>query len=180
MQDMVTVHTTKFRSKIVYPVDQRVKFIKSGKYEQDFKAGDLGVVQRVISPFPSATDTIYLIVHEKSGELMWATGEDVIPFQQLTLDEEFAATVKSVREDKEKSAKSKAHVLCEASYYDEMVPCIKPYKHTGYHEAEGGLTWLTPHPGFGPAVSTWNKNDDDPYRVMSLNGFEHPFRNRYY
>lgn len=64
-----------------------IKFTKSAKYDYDFKKGDKGTVERVISPFPRATDTIYLVLHEESTELMWVTGKDIVPFDQLEITE---------------------------------------------------------------------------------------------
>lgn len=117
--------------------------MKSGKYEQDFKKGDFALIERVLSPFPSATDTIYLVVHEKSGALMWVTGDDIVSWNQLAIEDD-------------KRIAAKAKVYCQANYFQDLVPCIKLVGHQGLHESSAGHTWLTPHP---PLIARYGNSD---------------------
>lgn len=119
----------------VIPEGNRVKFKKTSKYDYDFKKGQLGMVLRILSPFPSATDTIYQVMPDNSNDSVWVVGEDIESFNQLALDVESASDFDTtLNADKIKR-------LCPASLYTDAVYCVKEKDHDGFHKSSGGVTW---------------------------------------
>lgn len=126
---------TKDKKYKILPSGTRIRFLKSSKYDYDFKKGDKGRIERILSPFPKATDTIYQIKCEKDGESVWVVGTDVEPHDQLSLEDIPSSSQKEeVRNWR----------LCNETVLHGQVSCILPKNHVGPHGAEG-IEWNNQH-----------------------------------
>lgn len=97
---------------------QVIRFKTDGRYDCDFKKGDGGLIEEVISPYPRATDTIYLVTHEETLEKMWVTGKDIEEINQLDIFFE----------------------RCEVTSYKKN-QCVLGKGHGIWHEDENGSKW---------------------------------------
>jgi hypothetical protein len=67
-------------------LDQVVKFTKDSKYDSEFRKGDKAKIKRLLVPYPQATDSIYFVEHQETGDIFWVHGSDIKPWDQLELD----------------------------------------------------------------------------------------------
>lgn len=62
----------------------KVRFLDSNR-QGLWRRGQIGTIQKTVAERPQATADIYLIKLELDGRVVWATSDEVEPFEQLSV-----------------------------------------------------------------------------------------------